>query len=185
MLDIACDMPFTNCCGLTLMAWVAFKFSISHFFWAISSVWACIFLSLLLPFFFKQVLLSIDAPEKLTLLVADLTFGVFIYKPNMEMHSVQNWVKFILCPCVFKKVYAITARVWVMKLRGELYFSTSFTSSFHEGLTLITFQPKIWSSSANWSSVSWGYKNLWPMSWMFCWFRMRSWGALSIPAKST
>ena len=41
--DIAWDIAFTSCCMLIPVAWVAFKFSISHFSFSINSVWACIF----------------------------------------------------------------------------------------------------------------------------------------------
>ena len=125
--DIACDIALTICCGLTLVAWVAFKFSISHFCCSISFVWTCIFLSLLLPFFWEWVLLSTGALDKLILFVAVLTFGILIRELNVEMHWPWNWVKFILWPCVFKKLHAIAARYGLHNWEINCVFSASFT----------------------------------------------------------
>ena len=136
---------------------VAFKFSISHFCFSISSVWALIFLSLPQFFFWEQVFCSSNAPDELTLFVAAFNFGGFICKPNIDMHSAQNCMKFMFWPCVFNKLCAIAAKYGLHNHEANCVLSASLASSFQLGLILITFQPKIWRSSANWSFVSQGH----------------------------
>ena len=105
--DIACDITVTNCCGLTPMACATLKFSISHFCFSISSVWACIFLSLLLFFFWEWVFCSFNAQDELTLFVAVFNFSAFICEPNIDIHLAQICVKFIFWPCIFNNLCTI------------------------------------------------------------------------------
>ena len=138
--------------------WLAWplKFSISSFCWSVSFVWACIFWSFWLPLFWEPAFCSFDAPDELILFVTVLIFGILICKPNIEMYSAWNWVKFVLLPCVFKKLHAIAAKYGSCNWEANWVLSASLTLFFHEGLALKTFWPKIWSSLANWSSISQG-----------------------------
>ena len=151
---MACDIAVTNCCRLTHVACAAFKFSIFHFCFSISSVWALIFLSFPLFFFWEQVFCSFNAPDELALFVTAFNFGAFIHKPNIYMHSAWNCMKFIFWPCVFNKLCTIAAKYGLYNHEANCVLSASLASSFQLSLTLITFQPKTWSSSENWSSVS-------------------------------
>ena len=126
-------------------------------FFSISSIWALIFLSLPLFFFWGQVFCSFTVPDELTLFVAAFNFGAFIHNPNIDMHSAQNGVKFMFWPCVFNKLCAIPAKYGSCNCEANCVLSASLASSFQLFLILITFWPKIWSSSTNWSSVSQGH----------------------------
>ena len=154
---MACDIAVTNCCGLNPMACVAYKFSISCFCFSISSAWALIFLSLPLLFFWEQVFCSFNAPDELTLFVAAFNFAAFACKLNIDIHSAQNCMKFMLWPCVFNKLHTIAAKYGSCNHEANCVLSTSLASSFQLGLILVTSWPKLWSSSVNWSSVSQGH----------------------------
>ena len=143
------DIAVTSCCGLTPVACAAFKFSISRFCFSISSVWALIFLSFPLFFLWERVFCSFNAPDELTLFVAAFNFGAFIREPNMDMHSAWNCIKFMFWPCIFNKLCAIAAKYGSCNCKANCVLSASLASCFQLGLILITFRPKIWSSSAN------------------------------------
>ena len=129
--------------GLPPVACAAFKFSISHFCFSISSVWALIFLSLPLFFFWERVFCSFNAPDELTLFVAAFNLGAFICKPNKDIHSAQNCMKFMLWPCVFSKLHANATKYGSCNHEANCVLSASLASSFQLGLMVITFQPKI------------------------------------------
>ena len=131
--DIAWDIAWTNCCRLTLVACMAFKFLISYFCCSISFAWACILWSFWLPLFWEQVFCSADFQDELILFMAGLTLDVFIPDLNIEMHSAQNWVKFILLSCVFKTLHAIAAKYGSLNWEANLVLSASFTLFFPWG----------------------------------------------------
>ena len=140
---MACEIAVTNCFGLTPVACAAFKFSISHFYFSISSIWVLIFLSLPLLIFWEQVFCSFNVPDELTLFVAAFNLVAFTCKPNIDIHSAQNCVKFIFWPCVFSRLCANATKYGYCNCEANCILSASLASSFQLGLILITFWPKI------------------------------------------
>ena len=86
---IVCKIPLTNCYGLTLVACVAFRFSIPLFFVVGLIPSDFMFLFFISLFIWEWILCSPYTSNVLTLLVAAFTFGPFIHKPNIKTLSMK------------------------------------------------------------------------------------------------
>ena len=116
---MAYDIPVTNCCRLTPVACGVFQFSICHFCFSISSIWALMFLSLPLFFFWEGVLL-LQCSRQANTVCGSFQFWCLYsqakhrYAFNLELHETH-----VLALCL-QQIMCHCHQIWVMQSQGKL-----------------------------------------------------------------